>query len=62
MKLLLIMTFVMIWERIKVNVMVKSLDKIPYGTMPKWGQTAIFLINTKQKMGLGVNSKNVNRR
>ena len=42
--------------------MVKSLDKIPYGTMPKWGQTARFLINTKQKMGLGVNSKNVNRR
>ena len=42
--------------------MVKELDKIPYGTMPKWGQTARFLINTKQKMGLGVNSKNVNRR
>ena len=42
--------------------MVKSLDKIPYGTMSKWGQTARFLINTKQKMGLGVNSKNVNRR
>ena len=42
--------------------MIKSLDKIPYGTMPKWGQTARFLINTKQKMGLGVNSKNVNRR
>ena len=60
------MIFVMIWERIKVNAcdkeMVKSLDKIPYGTMPKWGSTARFLINTKQKMGLGVNSKNVNRR
>ena len=42
--------------------MVKSLDKIPYGIMPKWGQTARFLINTKQNMGLGVDSKNVNRR
>ena len=42
--------------------MVKSLDKIPYGKMPKWGQTARSLINTKQKLGLGVNSKNVNRR
>ena len=42
--------------------MVKSLDKIPYGIIPKWGQTARFLINTKQKMGLGVSSKNVNRR
>ena len=39
--------------------MVKSLDKIPYGEMPKWGSTARFLINTKQKLGLGVNSKNV---
>ena len=38
--------------------MVKSLDKIPYGEMPKWGSTARFLINTKQKLGLGVNSKN----
>ena len=35
--------------------MVKSLDKIPYGEMPKWGSTARFLINTKQKLGLGVN-------
>ena len=34
--------------------MVKSLDMIPYGQMPKWGQTARFLINTKQKLGLGV--------
>ena len=33
--------------------MVKSLDMIPYGQMPKWGQTARFLINTKQKLGLG---------
>ena len=42
--------------------MVKSLDKIPYGEMPKWGSTARFLINTKQKLGLGLNSKNVKRR
>ena len=42
--------------------MVKSLDKIPYGEMPKWGSTARSLINTKQKLGLGVNSKNVKRR
>ena len=41
--------------------MVKSLDKIPYGEMPKWGSTARFLINTKQKLGLGVNSKNAKR-
>ena len=42
--------------------MVQSLDKIPYGEMPKWGSTARFLINTKQKLGLGANSKNVKRR
>ena len=42
--------------------MIKSLDKVPYGEMPKWGQTARFLINTKQKYGLGMNSKNVKRR
>ena len=35
------------------NEMVKSLDEIPYGEMPKWGQTGRFLINTKQKLGLG---------
>ena len=38
--------------------MVQSLDEIPYGEMPKWGQTARFLINTKQKLGLGVKPKN----
>ena len=38
--------------------MVKSLDQIPYGEMPKWGQVARFLINTKQKLGMGVKSKN----
>ena len=32
--------------------MLKSLDEIPYGEMPKRGQTARFLINTKQKLGL----------
>ena len=32
--------------------MIKSLDSIPCGKMPKWGQTARFLINTKQKLGL----------
>ena len=42
--------------------MIKSLDQIPYGEMPKWGSTARFLINTKQKLGLGLKSKNVNRR
>ena len=39
--------------------LVKSLDAIPYGEMPKWGQTARFLIDKKQKLGLGVKkSKN----
>ena len=42
--------------------MIKSLDQIPYDEMPKWGSTARFLINTIQKLGLGLNSKNVNRR
>ena len=37
--------------------MVKSLDMIPYGQMPKWGQPARFLINTKQKLGLGVKQR-----
>ena len=39
--------------------MVKSLDTIPYGKMPKWGQTARFLIDKKQKLGLSVKSENV---
>ena len=34
--------------------MVKLLDEIPYGEMPKWGSTARFLINTKKKLGLGL--------
>ena len=41
--------------------MVQSLDEMPYGEMPKWGSTARFLINTKQKLGLG-NQKNASRR
>ena len=36
--------------------MVQSLDAIPYGEMPKWGSTARFLINTKKKLGLGLNA------
>ena len=39
--------------------MVKSLDEIPYGEMPKWGQTARFVINIEQELGLGVKSKNI---
>ena len=39
--------------------MVNDLDKIPYGEMPKWGQTARFIINAKKKLGLGVKKKNV---
>ena len=39
--------------------MVSDLDSIPYGEMPKWGQTARFLINAKKKLGLGVKQKNV---
>ena len=43
--------------------MVESLDNIPYSEMPKWGQTARFLINTKRKLELGLpKSKNVKRR
>ena len=41
--------------------MVKSLDQIPFGEMPKWGSTARFLINTKKKLGLGL-QKNAQRR
>ena len=38
--------------------MVKSLDQIPYGEMPKWGQTARFLNNTIQKLRLQVKKTN----
>ena len=41
--------------------MVSDLDSIPYGEMPKWGQTARFLINAKKKLGLGVKQKNLKR-
>ena len=41
--------------------MVQSLDQIPYGEIPKWGSTARFLINTKKKLGLGI-QKNALRR
>jgi len=41
--------------------MVASLDEIPYGEIPKWGSKARFLIDKKQKLGLGV-SKNGKRR
>ena len=37
--------------------MVKSLHEISYGEMPKWGQTARVLINTKQKLGLGTKTE-----
>ena len=52
------MMFAMIWEKNKGDcdrAMVKSLDEIPCGEMPKWGQTARLLINTKHKLGLGLN-------
>ena len=42
--------------------MVQSLNEIPYGEMPKWGQTAQFLINNKQKLGLGVSKNGKSRR
>ena len=35
--------------------MVKSLDEIRHGEMPKWGKTARLLIDKKQKLGLGLN-------
>ena len=41
--------------------MVRALDSIPYGEMPKLGQTARFLINAKEKLGLGIKPKNVRR-
>ena len=41
--------------------MVQSLDEIPFGEMPKWGSTTRFLINTKKKLGLGL-QKNASRR
>ena len=40
--------------------MIERLSKIPYGEI--WGQTAKFMINTKQKLGLVLQTKNVKRR
>ena len=37
--------------------MVSELDKIPYGSLPKMGMLARNVINTKQKLGLGVLKK-----
>ena len=37
--------------------MVSELDKIPYGELPKMGMLARKVINTKQKLGLGVLKK-----
>ena len=58
------MIFVRTWEKTKGDCdreMIQSLDQIPYREMPEWGQTARFLINTKQKLGLGVKSKSGKR-
>ena len=62
MQSLRIMTFVMTWGKNNGECdrqMVKSLDSIPYGEIPKWGMTARKLIDLKQKLGLGMNPKNV---
>ena len=37
--------------------MVSELDKIPYGELPKMGMFARKVINTKQKLGLGLSKK-----
>ena len=42
--------------------MVKALGEISYGEMPKWGQTARFVINTNQKLGLGLPKNEKSRR
>ena len=42
--------------------MVKALGEIPYGEMPKWGQTARFVINTNQKLSLGLPKNEKSRR
>ena len=50
------MILVMIKGLVNVNVinMVKSLHEIPYGEMPKWGQTVRLLIKLKGKFDSGV--------
>ena len=40
---------------------VSELDKIPYGELPKMGMFARKVINTKQKLGLGLLNKNVEK-
>ena len=40
--------------------MIKSSDEIPYSKMPKWEQTARFLINKKQNSILGQKSDKEN--
>ena len=40
--------------------MVESFDQVP--NLTKWGQTAHFLINSKQKLGLGVSKNGKSRR
>lgn len=60
MRLQPIMTFVTTWEKNRGNCdreKVNLLDNIPYGEMPKRGQTARFLINTKQNLDLGLLTK-----
>ena len=55
----------MIWAKTMIDcdrAMVKSLDGIPYGEMPKWGKTARFLIGKKQKLGLDVSINVKSRR
>ena len=41
--------------------MVAGLDKIPYGELPKIGMFAGKVINTKQKLGLGLLKKKVQK-
>ena len=60
MRLQPIMTFVTTWEKNRGNCdreKVNLLDNIPYGETPKRGQTARFLINTKQNLDLGLLTK-----
>ena len=39
-----------------------KVDEIQYGEMPKWGSTARFLIDKKQRLGLGVSKNGKSRR
>ena len=42
--------------------MMKAIDDLPYKNVPKWGQTARFLINAKHKLGMRVKSINMKSR